>query len=206
VTSAGAPFREVPAGLPSDLLTRRPDLRQAEQLLIAANANIGAARAAFFPRIALTAGLGTASNELSGLFKSGAWGFTFSPQATLPIFDAGRNQANLASSQAGRDIAVAQYEKAIQTAFREVADALAGRATLGEQLAAQQAQAHAEADRFRLADLRYRNGIASSLDLLDAQRTLFATEQAVAQTRLAVLQNQVTLYKALGGGAPAPTP
>ena len=205
-TTAAAPFRDVPAGLPSDLLTRRPDIRQAEQLLISANANIGAARAAFFPRISLTAGLGTASNELSGLFKSGAWGFTLAPQALLPIFDAGRNQANLASSQAGREIAVAQYEKAIQTAFREVADALAGRATLGEQLAAQQAQAHAEADRFRLADLRYRNGIASSLDLLDAQRTLFATEQAVAQTRLAVLQNQVTLYKALGGGAPAPTP
>lgn len=204
-TTTAAPFREVPAGLPSDLLTRRPDLRQAEQQLIAANANIGAARAAFFPRIALTAGVGTASSQLSGLFKSGAWGFTLAPQATLPIFDAGRNQANLAASQAAREIAVAQYERAIQTAFREVADALAGRATLGEQLAAQQAQAAAEADRFRLADLRFRNGVSSSLDLLDAQRALFTAQQAVAQTRLAVLQNQVALYKVLGGGAPAPT-
>ena len=205
-TGLGAPFKDVPAGLPSDLLTRRPDIRQAEQQLIAANANIGAARAAFFPRIALTAGVGTASSQLSGLFKSGAWGFTLSPQALLPIFDAGRNRANLASSQAGRDIAVAQYEKAIQTAFREVADALAGRATLDEQLAAQQAQATAEADRFRLADLRYRNGVASSLDLLDAQRALFAAQQAVAQTRLAALQNQVALYKVLGGGATPPAP
>jgi hypothetical protein len=124
----------VPAGLPSDLLTRRADIRQAEQQLMAANANIGAARAAFFPRISLTASVGTASNELSGLFKDGSWGFTLAPQALLPIFDAGRNQANLDAAQAARDIAVAQYEKAIQTAFREVADALAGRATLGEQL------------------------------------------------------------------------
>ena len=206
VAVLGAPFKDVPAGLPSDLLTRRPDIRQAEQQLIAANANIGAARAAFFPRIALTAGVGTASSQLSGLFKSGAWGFTLSPQALLPIFDAGRNRANLASSQAGRDIAVAQYERTIQTAFREVADALAGRATLDEQLAAQQAQATAEADRFRLADLRYRNGVASSLDLLDAQRALFAAQQAVAQTRLAALQNQVALYKVLGGGATPPAP
>jgi len=204
ITTA-APFRDVPAGLPSDLLTRRPDIRQAEQQLIAANANIGAARAAFFPRISLTAGVGTASSQLSGLFKSGAWGFTLAPQALLPVFDAGRNQANLASSRAGRDIAVAQYEKAIQTAFREVADALAGRATLGAQLAAQQTQVDAETDRFRLADLRYRNGIASYLELLDAQRSLFAAQQAVAQIRLAVRQNQVALYKTLGGGAPPST-
>ena len=193
-------FREVPAGLPSDLLTRRADIRQAEQALIAANANIGAARAAFFPRISLTAGVGTASNELSGLFKDGSWGFTLAPQALLPVFDAGRNLAGLDSAKAARSIAVAQYEKAIQSAFREVADALAGRATLGEQLRAQQAQASAEAERFRLADLRYRNGIASSLDLLDAQRSLFSTQQALTQTRLAQQQNQVALYKALGGG------
>lgn len=193
-------FRELPAGLPSDLLTRRADIRQAEQTLISANANIGAARAAFFPRISLTASVGTASNELSGLFKDGSWGFTLAPQALLPIFDAGRNQAGLDSANAGRAIAVAQYEKAIQTAFREVADALAGRATLAEQLRAQQAQATAEAERLRLADLRYRNGIASSLDLLDAQRSLFAAQQALTQTRLAQQQNQVALYKALGGG------
>ncbi|WP_439588181.1 efflux transporter outer membrane subunit [Hydrogenophaga sp.] len=193
-------LRDVPAGLPSDLLTRRADIRQAEQQLIAANANIGAARAAFFPRISLTASAGTASSDLSGLFKNGTWGFTLAPQALLPIFDAGRNRANLDSAWAGRDIAVAQYEKTIQTAFREVADALAGNATLGDQLAAQQVQATAEADRFRLAELRYRNGVANYLDVLDAQRSLFATQQALAQTRLAQQQSQVALYKALGGG------
>lgn len=197
---------DVPAGLPSDLLTQRPDIRAAEQQLIASNANIGAARAAFFPRISLTAGLGTASNELSGLFKSGSWGFTLAPQALLPIFDAGRNQANLESATAARSIAIAQYEKSIQTAFREVADALAGRATLTEQLRAQQAQAQAEAVRYRLSDLRYRNGVASYLDLLDAQRSLFTARQALVQTRLAQLQNQVALYRALGGGWDAPPP
>ena len=195
-----APFQPVPEGLPSELLTRRADIRQAEQQMVAANANIGAARAAFFPRISLTAGIGTVSTELSGLFKDGSWGFTLAPQALLPIFDMGRNQANLDAAKAARDIAMTQYEKAIQVAFREVADALAGRATLGEQLAAQEAQAQAETDRFRLAELRYRNGVASYLDVLDAQRSLFATQQALAQTRLAQQQNQVALYKALGGG------
>ena len=193
-------FRDLPAGLPSDLLTRRADIRQAEQTLIAANANIGAARAAFFPRISLTGSVGSASSELSGLFKGGSWGFTLAPQALLPIFDAGRNQAALDSAKVGRDIAVAQYEKAIQTAFREVADALAGRATLGEQLAAVQQQADADAERLRLSELRYRGGVASSLDWLDAQRSLFATQQSLAQLRLAQQQNQVALYKALGGG------
>ena len=196
----------LPAGLPSELLTRRPDIRQAEQQLIAANANIGAARAAFFPRISLTAQAGTASSELSGLFKSGSWGFTIAPSLLLPIFDAGRNQANLESAQAGRSIAIAQYEKAIQTAFREVSDALAGQATLQEQSQAQQQQAEAESARLQLADLRYRNGVSSYLDLLDAQRSLFATQQGVVQVRLAQLQNQVALYKALGGGAPVSTP
>ncbi len=195
-----AVLADVPAGLPSDLLTRRADVRQAEQQLVAANANIGAARAAFFPRISLTASVGTASSDLSGLFRDGSWGFTLAPQALLPIFDAGRNQAGLESARAGRDIALAQYEKAIQTAFREVADALAGQATLGEQLRAQEVQATAEADRFRLAELRYRNGVASFLDVLDAQRSLFATQQALVQTRLAQQQNRVALYRALGGG------
>ncbi|MBK5206476.1 MAG: efflux transporter outer membrane subunit [Polaromonas sp.] len=194
------PMADVPAGLPSELLIHRPDIRQAEQLLLASNANIGAARAAFFPRIALTVGAGSASSQLSGLLKSGSWGWTLAPQLVLPIFDAGRNQAGLDSARAGRDIAVAQYEKAIQTAFREVADALATRATLGDQLRAQQAQANAEAVRFKLSDLRYQNGIASNLDLLDAQRALFSAQQAVVQTRLAQLQSQVTLYKTLGGG------
>ncbi len=194
------PMADVPAGLPSELLTNRPDIRQAEQLLLAANANIGAARAAFFPRISLTVGAGSASNQLSGLLKSGSWGLTLAPQLVLPIFDAGRNQAGLETARAARDIAVAQYEKSIQTAFREVADALAARATLSEQLRAQQAQANAESIRLRLSDLRYQNGVASYLDLLDAQRSLFTARQAVVQTRLAQLQSQVTLYKALGGG------
>ncbi len=146
--------------------------------------------------------MGRASTELQGLFSSGksvsAW--SWAPQLVLPIFDAGRNQANLDSARAGRDIAVAQYEKSIQTAFREVADALAGRATLGEQLRASQAQASAEATRFKLSDMRYQNGVASYLDLLDAQRSLFTARQAVVQTRLAQLQSQVILYKTLGGG------
>lgn len=191
---------EVPAGLPSDLLTNRPDIRQAEQLLLASNANIGAARAAFFPRISLTVGVGSASSHLSGLFKSGTYGWTMAPQLMLPIFDAGRNTAGLESANAGQGIAIAQYEKAIQTAFREVADALAARSTLADQLRSQQAQAQAEVVRFKLSDLRYQGGVASYLDLLDAQRSLFAARQAVVQTRLAQLQSQVTLYKALGGG------
>ncbi len=191
---------DVPAGLASEVLTRRPDVRQAEQQLVAANANIGAARAAFFPRITLTAGIGTASNELSGLFSSGSWGLSVAPALLQPIFDAGRNRAGLRSAAVSRDIAVAQYERAIQTAFREVADALAGRATLAEQLQSQTNVAEAEAVRLRLSTLRYENGVASYLDLLDAQRSLFTARQAVIQTRLLRLQNQVLLYRALGGG------
>jgi len=191
---------DLPAGLPSDVLVRRPDVRQAEQQLVAANANIGAARAAFFPRITLTAGLGTASNELSGLFKGGSWGLTVAPQLLQPIFDAGRNRAGLRSANVSRDIAVAQYEKAIQSAFREVSDALAGRATLADQLAAQDNVAQAEAVRLRLSTLRYEGGVSSFLELLDAQRSLFAARQAQIQTRLQLLQNQVLLYRALGGG------
>jgi NodT family efflux transporter outer membrane factor (OMF) lipoprotein len=197
---------EVPAGAPSELLVRRPDIRQSEQQLLAANANIGAARAAFFPRIALTAGVGTASSELSGLFKGGSWGFTLAPSLLLPIFDAGRNQAGLQSATVSRDIAIAQYEKAIQVAFREVADALAGRSTLADQLQAQRAVTAAESARLKLSDLRYTNGVASYLDLLDAQRSLFAAQQALVQTRLAQLQSQVGLYKALGGGWTETTP
>lgn len=193
-------FSPLPEGVPSEVLAQRPDVLQAERQLMAANANIGAARAAFFPRIALTASAGTASSQLSGLFEGGSWGLTLARQALLPIFDAGRNKANLESSKIAREIAVAQYEKSIQVAFREVADALAGRATLTDQLAATEAQAQAESERFRLADLRYRNGIASYLDVLDAQRALFATQQAVAQIRLASQQNEVSLYRALGGG------
>ncbi|CAG1015152.1 Outer membrane protein OprM [Burkholderiaceae bacterium] len=191
---------ELPAGLPSEVLIRRPDVRAAEQQLIAANANIGAARAAFFPRISLTGSVGTASSELDGLFKSGSLAWSVAPQALLPIFDAGRNRANLEVAQVNRKIAVVQYERAIQSAFREVSDALAGRATLGEQLRAQQAQTRAEEARFRLADLRYRNGVASYLDVLDAQRALFASQQALVQTQALQAQNLVTLYRVLGGG------
>lgn len=200
VTTAAIRLPDVPAGLPSEVLTQRPDVRQAEQQLIAANANIGAARAAFFPRISLTAGLGTASSDLSGLFSSGSWGLTVAPQLLQPIFDAGRNQAGLAASQAARDIALAQYERAIQSAFREVADALAGRATLGDQTQAQAAVVEAELARANLAKLRYEGGVASYLDFLDAQRSLFAAQQALVQARLLRLQNQVQLYRALGGG------
>jgi multidrug efflux system outer membrane protein len=186
--------------VPSDLLARRPDVRQAEQQLIAANANIGAARAAFFPRITLTGSAGTASSQLNGLFKGGSFAWTFAPQLLQPIFDAGRNEGNLKLAQVGRDIAVAQYEKAIQSAFREVADALAGRATLGDQLRAQQAQVAAEQDRVRLSELRWRNGAASYLDLLDAQRSLFAAQQALVQLQALGLLNSVALYRVLGGG------
>ena len=200
VTTAAIRLPDVPAGTPSDLLVRRPDVRQAEQQLIAANANIGAARAAFFPRITLTAGIGTASPELSGLFNGGSWGLSVAPQLLLPIFDAGRNRAGLGVASAARDIAVAQYERAIQTAFREVSDALAGRATLADQLQAQRNVAEAEAGRLRLSQMRYDAGVSSFLDLLDAQRSLFTAQQAEIQTRLLRLQNQVLLYRALGGG------
>jgi len=200
LTTEKVSLPDVPAGLPSDVLVRRPDVRQAEQQLLSANANIGAARAAFFPRISLTAGLGTASSDLAGLFKGGAWGFTVAPTLVQTLFDAGRNRAGLASAQVSRDIAVAQYERAIQQAFREVADALAGRATYGEQIRAQAAVVEAEEVRYRLARLRYENGVASYLDLLDAQRSLFAAQQALVQARLAGLQNQVQLYRSLGGG------
>jgi len=191
---------ELPAGLPSELLTRRPDVRSAEQQLLAANANIGAARAAFFPRISLTASAGTASTELGNLFKSGTFALTGTATLLQPIFDAGRNQANLDVAKVNKDIAIAQYEKAIQTAFREVSDSLAGRATLGEQLRAQTAQTNAAQISFNLADLRYRNGAASYLDVLDAQRSLFSAQQALVQVQALQAQNLMTLYKVLGGG------
>lgn len=193
-------FSDVPAGLPSDLLIRRPDIQQAEWTLRSANANIGAARAAFFPSISLTASAGSASSHLSDLFSSGTFGWSLAPQALLPIFDAGRNRANLRGAEAARDIAVAQYEKSIQSAFSEVADALAGRATLGEQLQAQQDLVTAEQQRYELSDLLYRSGVASSLDALDAQRSLFTAQQAVLQTRSTLLANRVALYRVLGGG------
>lgn len=195
---------EPAAGLPSELLANRPDIRQAEQQLRAANANIGAARAAFFPRITLTASAGVASGDLLDLFDSGTLTWAFSPQIVLPIFDGGRNQANLDAAKAQQAIAIAQYERAVQTAFREVSDALAGRATLTEQMRAQLAMVQAESQRLALADQRYASGVVSYLEVLDAQRSLFVAQLATVQVRLARLQNQITLYKVLGGGGADP--
>ncbi|XLZ73222.1 efflux transporter outer membrane subunit [Massilia sp. SR12] len=188
------------AGLPSDLLVQRPDIRAAELRLKAANANIGAARAAFFPRITLTSAIGSASREFSGLFDSGNDTWSFAPQLVLPIFDSGRNLANLDLSHARKNIAVADYEKTIQQAFREVADALAARNYLGEQVAAQRAVQDAQAERLRLLQLRFENGVASALDVLDAQRELFSAEQALVQARLLRTTSAIDLYRALGGG------
>ncbi|MFG6413558.1 efflux transporter outer membrane subunit [Roseateles sp. DC23W] len=192
---------ELSAGLPSDVLLARPDVQQAERTLQGANANIGAARAAFFPRISLTASAGTASNELDGLFRSGTGIWSFMPQVSLPIFDAGRNSANLKIAKVDRDIAVAQYEKAIQSAFRDVADALAARATLGQQVASQQRLVGQTQDALRLAEARFRQGLDDRLATLDAQRTLYAAEQGLINARLAQQVNRVTLYKTLGGGS-----
>ncbi len=191
---------ELPAGLPSDLLTRRPDIRAAEERLKASNANIGAARAAFFPRISLTAGYGTASNALSGLFDSGSGAWSFAPQVLQPIFDAGRNSATLKLTEVRKDLAVADYEKTIQVAFREVADALVARSLLDEQIDAQQAAQVAQADLLRLVDQRYRTGIASYIEVLSAERDLFLAEQALVQARLLRLTNAIDLYRSLGGG------
>jgi multidrug efflux system outer membrane protein len=193
-------LKDVTAGLPSEVLQSRPDILQAENQLKAANANIGAARAAFFPRITLTTGIGTTSDQLSGLFKAGSATWSFAPQIILPIFDAGTNIANLEAATADRDIALAQYEKAIQTAFREVADALAQKGTIGEQLDAQQSLTEASAVSYRLSDARYKSGIDSYLSVLDAQRSLYASQQGLIAVRLARLTNLVTLYKVLGGG------
>ncbi len=191
---------QLDAGLSSEVLLRRPDVVQAERLLQAANANIGAARAAFFPRITLTASAGTTSSALSNLFDGGTGFWSFIPQLNLPIFEGGRNRANLQVSKVDRDIAQAQYEKAIQNAFREVADSLAQRGTLDEQLAAQTALVEASGDNYRLSDARYRRGIDSYLNVLDAQRSLYAAQQNLITLRLTKNSNHVTLYKALGGG------
>lgn len=194
---------ELAPGLPSDLLLARPDLMAAEHRLIGAHANIGAARAAFFPRIALTASAGTASAELDGLFASGSRAWTFAPTLSLPLFDGGRRQANLALSKVRRDIAVTAYEQSIQGAFREVADALAARHWLAEQRDLQRVALDIARERARLAQLRYDRGSAAYLEVLDAQRDLLATEQQFVEARSALLSNQVTLYAALGGGTQA---
>ncbi|MGM9490998.1 efflux transporter outer membrane subunit [Ideonella sp. YS5] len=189
----------VPAGASSDLLLRRPDVIQAEQALIGANANIGAARAAFFPRILLSGSAGVVSDTLSGLVNSGTFAWTLGANAAMAIFDAGRNQANLESAKLGRDIAVAQYEKAIQTAFREAADALVAQATWRDQAVAQQQLQAGERERLRLTRLRYESGAANLIELLDSERSLAAADQALVLARLGELLNRLALYKALGG-------
>ncbi len=189
----------VPAGLPSDLLQRRPDILQAEYQLQAANANIGAARAAFFPSVSLTANAGSASTELSGLFKGGSGTWTFQPQINLPIFNAGSLRASLDYAKLQKDITVAQYEKSIQTAFQEVADGLAARQTFVDQLNAQRDFVAASQTYYDLAQHRYRSGMDSNLTFLDAQRSLFSAQQALIVDRLAQLVAQVNLYTALGG-------
>jgi outer membrane protein, multidrug efflux system len=191
---------ELEEGIPSDVLVRRPDVLAAEHQLQAANAQIGAARAAFLPAISLTGNFGTESSQLSGLFKSGTRAWSFSPDISLPIFAGGANVANLQATKLARDTAVAQYEKAIQTAFREVADALVARSTLDEQLSAQQALVNASAIAYRLADMRYRGGVDSYLTALVAQVSLYGAQQQLQTVRLQRLENLVTLYKALGGG------
>ena len=190
----------IPSGLPSDLLRNRPDVQQAERTLRAANANIGVARAAFFPSISLTASGGSASSNLSGLFKSGSGTWSFLPQVTLPIFDGGVNRANLSIAKTDRDIYVAQYEKAIQVAFREVADALATRGTIDERLASQQALVDAAEKSFKINDARYRKGADTYLNALVSQRALYSAQQGLISTRLNQTSNAVTLYKVLGGG------
>lgn len=196
-----APLAEtVPEGLSSDLLLRRPDVLAAEHNLIAANANIGAARAAFFPSITLTANAGSASTGLNRLFSPGSGNWSFAPQVNLPIFNGGINQANLDAARLQRDLQVANYEKAIQTAFREVADALAARGTYDEQIAAQERLVEAYAEAYRLSLLRFRQGLDSFTAPLDSQRQLYAAQQTLISLRLAQRQALVTLYKALGGG------
>ena len=198
------------AGLPSDLLLARPDIVAAEYRLKAANANIGAARAAFFPRVSLTTTYGSASSELEGLFDAGSHAWKFSPSISLPIFDAGRNRANLDLAEVRRDLAVADYEKTIQTAFREVADALAARQWLQRQVQSQQQTLDALSERSRLVKLRYDSGATSYFEVLDAERELLTAEQQLVQTRRALLSSQINLYAALGGGTvpsePATTP
>ncbi|HAT30189.1 MAG TPA: multidrug transporter [Janthinobacterium sp.] len=199
-TATVTALTEIPSGLPSDLLARRPDVREAERTLRAANADIGAARAAFFPRISLTGSAGTASGTLSGLFKGGSSTWSFLPQISLPIFDGGVNRANLGIAKTERAIAVARYEKSIQVAFREVSDGLAQRGTLDQRLASQQALVDASSKSYAIHDARYRKGAESYLNALVSQRALYAAQQSLISARLSKLSNLVTLYKVLGGG------
>lgn len=190
---------DLAADLPAEVLLRRPDVRGAEQQLIAANANIGAARAAFLPKIVLTGAFGSASPLLSGLFKSGTEAWSFTPSIHQPLFDWGRNSGNLDVAEARKIVAVATYEKTIQTAFKEVADLLAARDTLVEQLRAQDANRSNQEERLKRVDARYKAGIASNLELLDAQRDSFTAQQTAVQVRRQLLATSAQLYKALGG-------
>ncbi|MDO9529672.1 MAG: efflux transporter outer membrane subunit [Syntrophales bacterium] len=197
--SSVSPFKEISPGLSSEVLLRRPDIMAAEHRLKGAYAFIGAARAAFFPRISLTTSVGTASEELSGLFSSGSATWSFVPRITMPIFDA-RTWAALRVSKADREIVQTRYEKAIQTAFREVADTLAVQGTVDQRVSAQQSLVNAVAETYRLSNKRYTKGIDSYLGVLDAQRSLYAAQQGLISLRLAKLANQVMLYAVLGGG------
>lgn len=190
---------DLAADLPAEVLLRRPDVGAAEQRLIAANANIGAARAAFLPRIVLTGAFGSASPLLSGLFKDNTEAWNFTPSLRQPLFDWGRNSGNLDVAEARKVVAVADYEKTIQTAFREVADLLAARDTLNEQLKAQDANRKSQDERLKLVEARYKVGIASYLELLDAQRDSFTAQQNAVQVRRQLLSTTAQLYKALGG-------
>lgn len=189
-----------PPDLPSSVLQQRPDVLAAEHALRASNADIGAARAAFFPRIALTASAGTASSTLSGLFTSGSKAWSFAPSVSVPIFDGGANRANLGVAQAQQKIQVATYEKAVQTAFREVADALAERRTLAERLAAQRSLLGATSRSFALSQSLFRSGASNYLDVLDAQRAYYAAQQSLIGLQLTEQTNRLAIYKALGGG------
>jgi len=195
-----APVSPVPVGLPSEVLTRRPDVQAAEHQLKAANADIGAARARHFPSISLTGSYGTASNEVDNLFKSGTVAWSFVPQITLPIFNAGAISAGVKAAEAERNILVAQYEKAVQTAFREVSDALAQGASLAAQVQAQTSLTTATAKSYELSTLRYEAGVDSFLSKLDAQRSHAASRQELIAARLGRQANMLTLYKTLGGG------
>ena len=190
---------ELPAGLSSEVLLRRPDVVQAEYQLYAANARIGAARAAFFPRISLTSLAGLASGSLGGLFTGGAFTWSVAPSASLPIFDGGATRGNLAFARAGQDLALAQYRRSVQTAFREVSDALAQRGTIEEQLAAEERLEQAAQVTFDLTDASYRAGVTPFLNTLDAQRSLYTARRTVVTTRLTRAANLVTLYQTLGG-------
>jgi multidrug efflux system outer membrane protein len=191
---------DVPEGLPSELLLQRPDVRAAEQQIIAANFDIGSARAAFFPRISLTASGGSASSALSGLFGAGAGVWSFIPALVQPLLQIPQNIAQLKVAKVDKDIAVAQYEKTIQAAFRDVSDALVARAPLDDQVRSLQQQRDAEARRLELAEQRYAGGVSSFLEVLDAQRSLLEAERALVQARQLRLSNAVDLYTALGGG------